>query len=375
MNPVFGTRRRAEEFNSLVEAPSTGTDARYADFFEIVQQMRDLDVPAPRPEFVANLREELMSAADTLLVATPAARLTLPPRRTHRERRIAAAVGGVAIVGATTSMALAAQSALPGDMLYPVKRAIENAHTGLSVGSEAKGSTLLANATGRLDEVSALSRTGGDDAAISDTLNAFTDQASEASDLLLQDYARTGSEGSITELRNFTSASMDRLATLEAHIPADARGAMIHAARVLTRIDEAARDACPQCGGLGIDRIPAGLVSAGSLPGDGQTVVVPAPIVRAARRGSDSTGDQKQGTSQSSTPSVPTVSGPDTTTASGGSSGPTGQTGGGSDPVTQLSQGLTGGGGGTEEPTATPSLPGVPSVDDVTSAVTNPLKP
>ena len=53
-------------------------------------------------------------------------------------------------------MAVAAQSALPGDALYPLKRAIENAETGFSVSDEAKGSTILGNASGRLDEVDAL---------------------------------------------------------------------------------------------------------------------------------------------------------------------------------------------------------------------------
>ena len=105
-----------------------------------------------------------MTAADTALVPSGTAkvpteteRLTLPPRRSARERRIAAAVGGLALVGATTSMAMAAQDALPGEALYPVKRAMENAQTGLQLDEGDKGATLLANASGRLDEVSALS--------------------------------------------------------------------------------------------------------------------------------------------------------------------------------------------------------------------------
>ena len=50
-------------------------------------------------------------------------------------------------------MAVAAQTALPGDSLYPVKRAIEDTRTGLASGDTAKGARLLANARGRLDEV------------------------------------------------------------------------------------------------------------------------------------------------------------------------------------------------------------------------------
>ncbi|MGH3308254.1 MAG: hypothetical protein ACRDOX_11250, partial [Nocardioides sp.] len=95
MTPVFGARRRAEEFHSLVEDPSTGGlhDARYADFLDIVASLRDTPAAQPRPDFVADLREQLMTAADTVLVAAAdEARLTLPSRRTARrparERRI-----------------------------------------------------------------------------------------------------------------------------------------------------------------------------------------------------------------------------------------------------------------------------------------------
>ena len=64
------------------------------------------------------------------------------------------------------SMAVAAQSALPGDALYPVKRAIENAETGFQVSDDAKGQHLLAHAAGRLDEVDELASQGdGADAA------------------------------------------------------------------------------------------------------------------------------------------------------------------------------------------------------------------
>ena len=51
------------------------------------------------------------------------------------------ALGAFAIIGATTSMAVASQSAIPGDALYPVKRAIENTQAGFSVGDDAKGET------------------------------------------------------------------------------------------------------------------------------------------------------------------------------------------------------------------------------------------
>jgi hypothetical protein len=267
MTPVFAARRRAEEFASLVEAPSTrgSGDARYDDLLRVVGTLRDADPVTARPEFVADLRERLLTAADTVLVPsgttkvpTETDRLTLPPRRSARERRIAAVVGGLALVGATTSMAVAAQDALPGEALYPVKRAMENAQTGLQFSEADKGAILLASASGRLDEVGALSENASDEdtIAIADTLDTFTAQASEASDLLLADYADNDNQASVSELRDFTAESLDQLTALEPQVPDDARDELVSAARVLLDIDAAAQQACPICGGSGITEIP-----------------------------------------------------------------------------------------------------------------------
>ena len=262
MSPVFSARRRAEEFDSLVEGASTRRDdARYAEFLEIVASLRSVPAPAPRPEFVASLRERLMTAAETELVPGPPRpaddRLALPTRR-PRERRLAAAVGGLAIVGATTSMAVAAQSALPGDLLYPLKRASENVHPGISVDEGERGATLLANAEGRLDEVTALSLDGAneDPALVEDTLNTFTDQTIEASDYLIADFESSGQEDSIDQLRTFISESMTTLVELEPVVPVDARDELLRAARVLDQIDTQARELCPDCAGPAIVKLP-----------------------------------------------------------------------------------------------------------------------
>jgi hypothetical protein len=274
MSPVFAARRRAEEFNLLVEDASTGDlrDARYTEFLELVGALRSTPPVEARPEFVASLRDRLMAEAEVALAKVPTVasssvhdRLTVAPRRTARERRFAVAIGSVAIVGATTSMAVASQSALPGDMLYPLKRAIENAHAGFSVDDSSKGSTLLANASGRLDEVDALTRKGDDAETIADTLSTFSSQASEASDLLIADYQNTGHEASIIELRDFTSSAMTSLSDLEAVVPVGARGALITAARILVQIDDQAQSLCGDCG-TGIGILPSFVTAAAPDP-------------------------------------------------------------------------------------------------------------
>ncbi|UUZ60774.1 DUF5667 domain-containing protein [Nocardioides sp. B-3] len=123
-------------------------------------------------------------------------------------------------------MAVAAQTALPGESLYPVKRAIEEAQTGIARDDATRGRALLANARGRLDEVRDLTERGNPASisAVDATLKTFIDRAGDASDALLAAYAETGDEALITELRSFTASSMDRLSELESEVPESARG-------------------------------------------------------------------------------------------------------------------------------------------------------
>ena len=140
MTGPFSARRSAEEFDAALSRPLTEQDAQsFAALLAVVRDLQAIPAPAPRAEFVSDLRERLLAEADTALLPQAARpltaeeqRLVLPVRPHRRDRRLAAALGAAALVGATTSMAVAAQTALPGQSLYPVKRAIENAQTGLA---------------------------------------------------------------------------------------------------------------------------------------------------------------------------------------------------------------------------------------------------
>jgi hypothetical protein len=318
MTSLHPARRSAERFDALVEGDwHDAVDPRTTELLELVGAMRAVPQPAARPEFVADLRERLMLAAETELA--PAARessdtadavqkrLTVAPRRTARERRLAVAIGGFAIVGATASMAVASQSALPGDALYPIKRAIENAEAGFHLSDEGKGTTILANASGRLDEIDAMTSEGSGDAAdIESTLDTFSDQASEAGDLLLTDYENTGSEASITRLHDFTSTSIDSLAALEEVIPAQARPAMLEAVQVLFTIDSAAAQACPSCAGEVLTEVPPQLLAAGaeSLADAGDEVSAQGPAGSEPKDGQGTKGSDT-GTSGLDAPDNP----------------------------------------------------------------------
>lgn len=272
MSPVFPARRRADEFDRLAEAAFAGELDGSSDLHELAglaARMHALPAVAPRPEFSAALRSRLMTAAATELGAADpevADRLTvnrLAGSGRRRERRIAAGIAALAVVGATAGTALASQGTLPGDALYPVKRAMENIQAGFSVGDQAKGTDLLADANTRLAEVRQLSQRHEptDATQIQQTLTAFASQARSASDLLIEAYQVKPDPAALANLRTFAAQSVAQLTALEASIPASARTALSQAAQTLLSIDRAAQNLCPDCGGTGLLRLPSSLLS------------------------------------------------------------------------------------------------------------------
>ncbi|MCD4527345.1 DUF5667 domain-containing protein [Nocardioides sp. cx-173] len=385
MITAFTARRRAEEFSSLVDSTSEPKDARDADLLEVVDAMRSVAPVEARPAFVSDLRERLMAAAETALApATDAelrARLTVAPRRTPRERRLAVAIGGFAIVGATTSMAVAAQTALPGDTLYPLKRAIENARAGVQSDEGDRGSRLLHNAAGRLDEVDELTQGRGDDEAISQTLLAFSEQAGAASDLLITVYETTGEESTIAELRDFAADSLAELETLQGVIPDEARGALIQAVQVIGQIDEQALYACPTCSDAA--RLPQSVLNtfeqvAQAIIGD--------PPVTPGRGGEERPGDDGGGKDGGKDGSGDERAGPAAGATDGGPAAPASPAGPGApaaptpapsappNPLEELTDGIK---NGARPPSGVPTTLDelVEDLEDVTGDLTGPLFP
>ena len=359
MGIVIGSRR-ADAFDALVEgAAGARPQPAYDDLLTVVAALRAVPAPEARPEFVADLRSRLMAEAATMPVPDQVEdRLRLRPSYSpaparHPRRRIAAAVGGLALAGVTGSVAVAAQGALPGELLYPVKRQVEAAHADLALDDGARGRTLLDSAGTRLDEVTQLSAQGSvDETQVSDTLSDFSEQSAQASDYLLDDYASTGDQGSITTLRTFTADSMKRLSTLQQAVPADSLDELLHAANVLQTIDLSAQQACPGCGGPEITTVPTVLTQAQSTAQGFDTAWL--------QQGSDHTtkhhghpGHHGHGEG----PKLPDLGGtplPPGSVNPGGTGDPTGTTTttltppttattGGDDPITDLTGGLTSG--------------------------------
>jgi Domain of unknown function (DUF5667) len=281
------TGRSAQRFHELVEGASTSGAhlPSYAELLEVVGALRATPAPVPDPAYVAALRERLLVEAESVLTAAAAersdadARLRLrpaTPRVRSRNRRLAAVISGVTLVGVTGTMAVAAQSALPGEGLYPLKRGIESAHAELTFDRAARGRLLLDDAAKRLDEATALSRedTAGS-TLVGNTLDDFSQQAVAGSDLLVADYQATGDSSSITSVRTFTATSMARLHQLQGMVPPAADGQLLQAAQALDQVQQVAVHACPSCAGPSVTSVPSVLTDAVQAAADPWLVAQP----------------------------------------------------------------------------------------------------
>ncbi len=380
MSFVLPSRRRAEEFHATLEGSREASSA-HAEALALVGALRRATPVEPRADFVTDLRGRLMAEADSALAAglvQQAPTRDLADRRVpKRERRLAAAVGSFALVGATASMAVAAQGALPGETLYPLKRALENAQAGVQPDVDGKGATILANATGRLDEVDRLSRDAGahDPVVISSTLEAFTEQASQAAALLMEAYEETGRPELIDDVRVFASQSMESLRDLEPLVPRESRAALISASQVLRQIDQAAMEACPTCSAAFIDQAPLLAASTYSDLITGMATNEPAPHVTTGT-GIDKPKEPRKKpakdteTLPGSGPAVPVSTEAPTSVSPGATNNDSPQPGAPRNPVKDLTEGLLGGGNGN---TNGPRLGEV--VEETVKDLTDPLLP
>lgn len=264
-------RRRAEDFAARVDTPTAGPGTLHdvteqsddARLLALVGALRSTEAPQPRPEFVTDLRERLMTeAAEVLTPAT--ARLALPPRtRGTRERRFVAAASVAVLLGGSASMAAAAQDALPGEALYPIKRGLEQAGTSLSLSEQAKGSRILDQAADRLAEVSRLAAEPGPalEDQVAETLGDFTGQSREGAALLFASYEQTGDPADVTEVRDFAAESLGALATLAPQLPPSLGSQLSGAAVALQDLDATAAELCVECGPASIVDLPTVLLA------------------------------------------------------------------------------------------------------------------
>lgn len=288
MPSLTPARRRAEEFDALVESTRTGGAGgshaarrradRHADLLPLVDALARTPRVDPRPEFSADLRERLMAEADTSMVPVTQ-KLSLRPDEdgvsvapARPSRRFAVAIGTATLLGATTSVGYAAQGAMPGDALYPIKRGLESVSTGLTTSDATRADRVMAHATDRLAEAQSLSEQGGAsaDRNVPGTVDDFTGLAQEAGDLSLSAYREDADRAQVEQLRGFISASMDQLALIDTIGPDSAHDELVAAADALAELDRRALAACGDCEGEVLDTPPFVLSSKDVRPRAGR---------------------------------------------------------------------------------------------------------
>jgi len=253
MSPLISARRAAEDFARIVDGIEADRSERFGDLTATVELLREQETPAPRAEFVADLRTRLMAAADTLLVPAPqTARPTnvveLSPTARRHNRRLAIAAAAFVVVGGTAGAAAAAENSLPGDPLYPLKRSIESAQVSFSSSDTAKGHDLISQASTRLQEVNGLMDHGDSTSRISHTLASYQRSATSGADLLFVAYQRDGDPSDLSTLRGTFQQQSALLDTLAAEAPPTTQADFASAKALLADLDQQARVLCANCG-------------------------------------------------------------------------------------------------------------------------------
>ena len=330
--------------------PARSSDPRVRAVVAALGTLQD-NAPAPRAHFRAELRAQLVAVAPRLVTEGPTAELVrhspesslatsvASPTRSRAARvrtmldqlpsiRLGRAGAMVAAAVAVVAMVLSgavwmSRSALPGDTLYGLKRASEDAQLSLTSGNVARGHELLSFAKTRADEVSALlgaapaSSVGTHTAGlVTSTLNSADDDVRQAAQLLGAQAVQSHSPTPLSTMTTWAPDQLTRLQAIVARIPAGSLHDRAASSAGLVSAALARADAlqgqigCTCLNGGGSDQL-------GPLP----CVVCdgPAPLPITNPSVSPGTGGASKGPGAKSSPAVTNGGGSAATTAGGSS--------------------------------------------------------
>lgn len=246
--------RAAEDFDRALNGTAEPHVAeRYASLVATATLLREQPAPSPRPEFVTELRAQLMAAAVTELVPGP--RLVgadgRPAQRRSRlrERHLGAAAAAAVLVATTAGVAAAADTSLPGDTLYPVKRGLEQLQIAMNSNDAARGAEHLRLAGERLDEVEGLLENGASVEQIGSALTAYSEHAEEGSHLMFRAYQSEANPNDIAAVREFTTTQVRQVEEIADLAPPTSTSEFGAVAGLLSEIDQQARVLCQDCSG------------------------------------------------------------------------------------------------------------------------------
>ena len=257
-------------WESRARTPRTHWTHEVSELVACAEQLCEAAVAEPSPEFRTALRTQLMTEAATILApaGTRTARPHRPPVRTPSfgfRRRLAGATAALVTAGGFVGLVGASAEALPGEMLYPIKRGVENVELAFHKDDPARGEYRLAQASERLAEARRLTEDGSPQSSehVAGALDDFAAQANDGAGALFRAYGQNGSQQSITEVNDFSAAAAANLAQLSGKVPADADPSFQVAANTVSELVTKASRLCTSCGTADV----AGLVGAVSSLG------------------------------------------------------------------------------------------------------------
>ncbi|EFQ83303.1 hypothetical protein HMPREF0063_11576 [Aeromicrobium marinum DSM 15272] len=202
----------------------------------------------PSDDFRSSLRDRLMTEAATALEPRAAVpRRAVAPAAPGFRRRVArvsaaaiVAVGGVGLVASSAQ-------AVPGDMLYAVKRGVENVEMALQRTETSRGELQLSQAGERLAEAARLAEVEGGGTAFTTSLKEFRSDAVDGSERLFDDFESSGDGDSIRSVAAFTEESSAVLADIIRVAGPGNESALELTALTITDLAAQARDLCATC--------------------------------------------------------------------------------------------------------------------------------
>lgn len=260
-------RRQSERFAAAVDSGADAGSSDMADELAVVELLRDAG-SAPWLDDAARSRilSKITDADDDHRVAAPAA----APRRARRFPITAAAAAVLVLAG--TLGVQASQNAVPGDMLYQVKRATEALTLDLTFTDTGKVTKQLQAANERLVELDAMAARDRSDGGVNageaqeykSTLTDFDSSVTSASSQVTTDAVNQGGAG-LRSLRSWSTSRRHRLSTMAPQMPDAVANSVNGSVTLLSSIADRADNLLRR---LPCDPVTDGTDSLGAKPAD-----------------------------------------------------------------------------------------------------------
>jgi hypothetical protein len=244
----------AKEFASSLEQSHRSTRNDVHGYVEFAHHLGETEGPEPDPSFRAALRHRLLHELieDELVPQYDELALRRDERtrrkggshcfeRAPREPWIAAASTVLVVCGGAVGLSQDSSQALPGDVLYPVKRFFETGELALANSADGQARELMEQATERLDEARQLVNVHEIHAqhALPETLIDFNEATTEAGNLIVQQSRTNEIDPTvISEFQSFSTESRTVLDEIAQSVDGRAASLVDDARSTLDSFDE-----------------------------------------------------------------------------------------------------------------------------------------